>query len=78
MLVRRLSRRRLRHDQCGVFSGLRQQHHKFVSAIAEGVVDQSQLRFDQVSNLHQQLAPDQVSVSVVDLLEVVEIDEQTR
>src|SRR6266568_7309562 len=65
-----------RHHQRRLFPGLGQQDDKFISAIAEGIVDQPQLRLDQISDLRQQLASNQVSVRVVHLLEVVKIDEE--
>ncbi len=58
-----------------VFAGLRKQHDKFVAAVAKGEINQTQLRLDQISNLGQQSASDQVSLGVVDLLEVIQVDE---
>jgi len=64
-----------RYHQGRIFSGLRQQHHELVAAIAECVVDQAQLGFDLVSDLGQQLASYEVAMRIVDLLEVVEVNE---
>ena len=57
-----------RHHQRLIFSRLRQQHHKLVSAVTKRKINQPQLRLDQISNLRQQLAPNQMPVRVVDRL----------
>src|ERR1035441_3208413 len=57
-----------------IFTGLRQQHHELVAAVAERKVNQPQLRFDQVSDFGQQPATYQMSMRIVDLLEVVKVN----
>ena len=64
-----------RHHHRLIFAGLRQQHHKLVATVAEGEINQPQLRFDQVPDFGQQPASHQMSMRVVDRLEVVEVDE---
>jgi len=61
------------HGQGLIFSGLRQEHNELITAIAEGVIDQAQLCLDQVADLRQQFAADQVTMGIVDLLEVIQI-----
>ena len=56
-------------------SRLGKQHDKLVAAISECVVDESQVRLDHESDLVQQFASDEMSVGIVDRLEVVEVDE---
>src|SRR5205823_11447685 len=65
----------LGHDERRVFAGLRQQDHKLIAAIAEGKVDQPQVRLDEVPDLRQQLRSYQVAVRVVHRLEVVQVNE---
>ena len=74
--VRKTSRNTACNHECGFFSSLRQQHDKFVATVAEGIVDQAQVRLDGVANLGEQLAADEMSVGIVHLLEVVEIEEE--
>src|SRR5581483_4853671 len=66
------------HNQSLIFASLRQQHYEFVATVAECVIDQTQLGLNKVANFRQQLAADQMSVGVVDLLEVVKVDEHHR
>src|SRR5215469_3677731 len=63
-------------DHCRVLVGLRQQDHELIAAITKGIVDQAQVGFDFEADLGKQLASDEVSVSVVHLLEVIEVNEQ--
>lgn len=63
-----------RYYHRGIFSRLGKQNYEFIAAVAEGVVDQAQVRFDLEADLVEQLAADQVAVSVVDLLKVIEVD----
>src|SRR3989449_294279 len=66
-------------DHDGAFLGsLRQQQHELVAAIAKGKVDQPAVRLDLLADLGEQLRAHQVPESVVDLLEMVEIDEDQR
>src|SRR5947209_3431952 len=41
------------HHFRGIFAGLRQQDHKFVSAVPERKINKPQLCFDQISNFRQ-------------------------
>src|SRR6185503_294782 len=68
----------MRDNQRLVFSGLWEQNYKLVPAVAERKIDQSKLRFDQISDLCQQFAADKVPMGIVHALEVIEIDEQNR
>ena len=65
----------LRHYQGGVFICLRQENDELVAAIAEGIVNQAQLRFDLETDFLQQLASDQMSIRVIHVLEMIEIEE---
>ena len=59
-----------------IFPGLRQQNDELIPAIAERKIDESQLGFDKVSNLGQQLASNQMPMRIVHGFEVIQIDEQ--
>ena len=54
---------------------MRQQHHKFVATVAEGIVDQAQVCLDMKAEFREQFAADEMPVSIVDLLEMIEVDE---
>src|SRR5438045_2087115 len=59
------------HDHGGIFVGLGKQNDKFIAAITKGVINQTKVRFDLEANFSEQLAPNQVSIGIVDLLKVI-------
>src|SRR5262249_12857 len=59
----------------GLLIGLRQKDDELIAAVAEGVIDQAELRFDFEADLLQQLASHQVSVRVIDVFKVIQIQE---
>ena len=62
--------------QRGIFTGLRQQHHEFVPTVAKRKVNQPELRFDQISNLREQLAPIRCPCVSFTCFKMVQINEQ--
>src|SRR6185437_16866222 len=63
------------HHKRRLLVGLRQQNDEFIAAVAESVVDQAQLRFDLKADFLQEFATHQVTVSVIDVLEMVQVKE---
>src|ERR1700691_1878654 len=66
------------HAKCVFLGCLRQQHDKFVSAIAEREVDQTALVLHGCADLRKQPGANQMTVGVVDVLEVVKVDKDQR
>ena len=60
---------------CRIFSRLGKENYELVATVAEGIVDEAQVRLDLKADLVEQFTANEMPVSVVDLLEVVEIDE---
>ncbi len=58
--------------------GLHQHHRELVAAVAEGGVHRAELLAEQRPHLAQHRAAHQVSVGVVDVLEVVQVEEEER
>lgn len=65
----------LGHNDAVVLAGLGQKDDELIAAVAEGVVDEAQSGLDAVADVGEEFAADQVSVGVIDLLEVVEVEE---
>src|SRR5882757_3754357 len=63
-----------RDHHCRIFPSLWQQHNKFVSAVTKRKVNQSKLGLDQVPDLGEQAASHQMSLGIVDLFEVIEVN----
>src|SRR4029077_8224089 len=61
-----------------LFRSLRKQQHEFVAAIAERKVDKPALVLDGLPDFRQRLRSHQVPVSVVHVLEVIEVNENER
>src|SRR5215471_8321646 len=57
---------------------LRQQEHKFVSAVTECKINQAAMLLQCVSNVGQQSRANQMPLRVVHLLEVIEVNENQR
>ena len=55
--------------------GLGKQDDELIATVAEGVVDEAQVALDGAADFGEQAAADEVSVVVIDQLEVVEIEE---
>ena len=66
-------------DAEGVFfGGLRQQDHELIAAVAEGEIDHAAFFFDRCADFGEELGAHQVTVGVVDIFKVVEVDEDQR
>src|SRR5260370_7509858 len=61
------------HNQGRLFAGLGQKDHEFVAAIAEGVINEAEVRLDEVSDFGQQLGADQLAMRVIHALKVAQL-----
>jgi hypothetical protein len=68
----------LRHQKRGFGVGFRKDQDKFVSPIAGGDVNFARVKSKNISETAERAASDKVTMGVVDLFQVIEVEENDR